>query len=107
MVNKPRKPKTKKEERVIHEVAPTKNTRLVVVVEDNKLCNVYHYYIRTVSGEVQYSPKLAPDYWFNYSTDEHAERVLKTIAKQHKHVWDMREYAYTSKPKRGRKPKGQ
>ena len=102
MVNKPRKPKTKKEERVIHEVSPTKNTRLTVVVEDNKLCNVYHYYVQVISGELKYSPRLAPDYWFNYSTDEHAVTVLKTYAKQHKHVWDMREEAFSKRPKRGK-----
>ena len=103
MVNKPRKPKTKKEERVIHEVSPTKNTRLTVVVEDSKLCNVYHYYVRMVSGELKYSSRLAPDFWFDYSTDEHATAILKTIAKQHKHVWDMREEAFFSKPDRGKK----
>jgi len=94
-----RKPKSKKTRRVISELAITEKARLELehVVEDNECSIYYRWLITSKDGESKLTPRLAPEYWFRYTTDEEAIRVLNKFAKAYKETWAIRERASSSK----------
>ena len=88
-----KKPKTKKTRRVLLQLAITKKALLELehVVEDNECSVYYRWKVNKKDESVALTPRLAPEYWFRYTTDEDAIRILKQYAKATKEVWDMRE----------------